>query len=247
MNSKLDNLFKTQVIKLDKLTRDIIDFNLLIGNNYKDPDLKDGLISTYKELFTEEFTREYCKAETPIQFLDALCDMWVVGSFLYKCTTSEDYQGNLYNGNVWYENSIDYMKDSIYIQDHMSILDDIIYSTSGTLDFEGALEEVNRSNLTKVPLVKDFIEAMTRMSSQFYAGHYHLEKAAAVQIELIEEEGRYGDITYKVVTDKGGLERIAFFAGRDVKDNITYDRPKLVKPCTFEDPELEWFIREDLL
>ena len=217
------------------MEKEIVKFNELMGNSLDD----DRLVSTYQKLSVEEVVKELLPAyqtNDTVEILDALID----GAFVVFYWTLLNNPDNSLGKNLrWLEEDVcidevdteDEMKnvllalgsyiekgDSFCAQTYLYIAISY-YQTQ--FDIMGAFREVLRSNLSKFIL----------------NGTVDIQE----EIDYIESVGRYSDIT---VTEKeqGGEIYLAFKALRDNQNDVTFDKPKLIKTRNFSEPQLEQFI-----
>ena len=194
------------------------------------PEDKLKLIYTYEQLLNEEAKELFTaiKDKDKVEFLDAVVDTMVVGSFymlligevsvdkLSKTdpqplnTLVEAFEEALRFG--WYE--------SLYW-----ISTDLFRALN--VNHNLAVETVIESNLSKFPTIYEL------------AGAYHdkfgfIESINVVewQRDLIESQGRYTGVHCKRVIDNEGTERLTFWATHDNGE----EKLKYVKPITYTIP-----------
>lgn len=230
-----ENILYTKLTIEDFLTMEkgVVSFNEKMGNSLED----DTLIPTYHALSKEEICGELLeaiKADDKVEILDALIDgVFVV--FYWALLSNKTF--TLTNAISWIDSyldkedqgesvdgTIEALESCIltgYAYGAQSNLVPLIISYQDQFDIMGAYKEVLRSNLSKFKP----------------KGSTDIEK----ELKLIEEQVRYGDITVEEISAEGG-EFITFKAGRDIKNNVTYGAPKIIKPSSFSEPNLLPFI-----
>lgn len=239
----------SKAVQLQRCINDVVEFNSLAGNVYYDTATKVSLVSTYIGLLQSEF-KEMISAKTPAKWLDGVLDQFVVGSFLTSVVEGVVYTNKLHEARYYdsYEAAAEELADSIDTiasgntkqgcTDMMAILEDILYSIEGSVDYIKAFKKVNESNFSKIPLLEDFLFTMIGLeepSTKSYEQRDLIEK----QIELILKDGKYSDISHKIIQDSKGKDRIVFYAGWSEEDERAYNPPKIIKPVTFNEPSLE--------
>ncbi len=94
--------------------------------------------------------------------------------------------------------------------------------TFAKFDILGAFNEVARSNNSKFVLASSV--------------------DVAEEVTLIETAGRYGDITVTEVEVNNEIY-LAFKAGQDLREGVTFKAPKMIKASSFSEPSLAKFIK----
>lgn len=181
----------------------------------------DKTISFQKKLVEEE-TKELfdaIDAKDKVEALDALCDMFVVGSYWYFLQ-NKDNKPSSYIASIPLH-GVDYVKAAKFDIEQDSSYLFMMSVTSMLLKFEGnvkgALEEVLSSNDSKFPLVQDS-DALASPED------------TCRWIES-ENEGRYTGVTAKII-GKGKDKRYVFLDSNG----------KIMKPKTFFKPDLTKFV-----
>ena len=220
-----------QVSDIKQMLSDVVTFNTIMGNSLDNKDL----ISTYESLTKEEFFGKgefkdsYIKGDLEGQ-LDGLCDL------VYTCGYWALLEGYNLENNVgtaldFTDNTFlsDDIKDLEYsINEGLSAyaLNNLITILSkkevtSKFDIVGAFNEVKRSNLSK------FVPAESVDIDE--------------EVTYIESVGRYADISVEEIETEDGV-LLAFKAGKDLQNNVTFKKPKLIKTRNFSEPQLEQFI-----
>lgn len=201
----------------------VVEWNAIARNGKHD--FSEEAIDFQYTLIEEEFKElmdDGIKKKNKKEVLDALCDLFVVGSYhAYQinkgkmnsceisCLLKTDYLDTL-------EYDVKHTKSSVLILEDVMVL---LYQFGG--DTEGALQEVIRSNYTKFP---------TKEELKAHYGKLNEEKLQE-ECKRIEtsSEGRYTGVTYKKV--KGHYVFLS-------------DKGKILKPITFESPNLTPYFGE---
>lgn len=155
------------------------------------------------QLLKEE-TTETEEAQTPEEFLDGYCDTVV--------TLNQTPQEDIDTSNLFsvISNIVEKVKE---------------YEEEGiTFDLEGALEEVSRSNLTKVPEL-----------SLLYENRGDIMEALSIECYDIRQENGLDSITPKVVVDRFGKSRAVWLDSNG----------KVRKPSMYVPPNLKPYIKEN--
>lgn len=216
------------------MEKEVVKFNSIMSNSLEDETLK----STYHKLSIEEIVQELLPAyedNNKIEILDALVD----GVFVVF------YWALLSNKGFSLEYNLRWLREYVCIQkektSHLcdiikNLTDCVIYDSVSSaqtrlcvllaeyqdeFDIMGAFREVLRSNLSK----------FTPASNVDIDG----------EVAYIESVGRYGDITVDEIETEDGM-LLAFRAGKDLQSGVTFGKPKLIKPRSFSEPQLEQFI-----
>lgn len=232
----------TQQERLDNICKDILKFNRIAGNNHLDPNNKTNLRIAYEKFLYSEY-RETVDATELKDIVDGICDMWVVGVYYYLLATGNSYKNTIDDAKPfkWYNNfKEEITKDvsniisgqSNEIESLLLHLEDII--ASAKFNMIECLEAVVSSIFSKVPTVKDFCKEHSTDN---------LEKAIKKEIKRLTDQGEYSKISYRVVKDNG-IDYIVFVAEKDLKENVDFESPKIIKPKTFFEPYLEAFLPE---
>lgn len=212
---------------IDTVLEKVVLFNKVAGNSEGDTSLIPIYTQLTKEEFFQdnEFLQSYFKDDV-VGMADGIGDLLFTGGYL------SILQGN----NIYFENNISHKFNMKEIIGSLSfdlitcndpkVLGALCYSLSRFMDVEGVFNRIFESNMSKF-LHKDLV----------------MEDVLEKEIEFIESNSRYGDIEYKLVGDY-----YVFLAGKDIKNNMIFNKPKIVKPSTYSSPEdlggLEEFIYE---
>ena len=169
------------------------------------------LVRTKKERESDEFKElsvalylsekeELITAKNIIEFLDGMCDVFVTGVQLAA------------------------VNDNFSINSLMLELS-VVPIKWVNIDFNtyGAMNEVNRSNLTKTPYLRYVLKE--------YGGTD--KEACEAACKWIEEHRWQVGVTYRVVDDVEGKTRVVFYN----------EDGKYVKPWSFQEPSLKQFIK----
>lgn len=217
------------------MEKEIVKFNTLMGNSVTDSHLKN----TYQNLSIEEVVKELLpayEANDKIEILDALID----GAFVVFYWALLNNTGDALENNIrWLSRDIcvnvveeDDNVQSILLQMKEDINNGAVFNVQTHLcvlisyyqtqfDIMGAFKEVLRSNLSK------YITAESVDIDE--------------EVSYIESAGRYADITVEEIETEDGI-LLAFKAGKDLQNNVTFKKPKLIKTRNFSEPELGKFI-----
>ena len=191
------------IVQQMKCQKEVMFFNRLITTKEQRA-TKDYHI-LYGNLFEEELDEMETKGILKgdvVEFLDGYADVFVVSIQLCEVTNDPGYIVAICNDAVLEGQS----KFSEY-----------------EFDFYGAVMNVCQSNLTKVPKLDEVLDVY---------GHHDLPGALDAASEWIEENRGYGEVTYEIIIDSFGQDRVLF------KDK----NKKLMKWVGFEDPSLDQFI-----
>lgn len=192
---------------------------------------KEETIEFQKTLVVEESEEleEGFEKASKLEVIDALCDMFVVGSYWHYLQNDGRPLGFIAKSalhGVDYTNQIKFMiqHDSSFL--YLDSVCTLLYQFNG--DPMGALNEVMDSNDSKFPLVskKDKQEVILLDNGDTYTPE--------AMCKWIEENcgGRYTGVTHKIVKGTDGQRRYVFLS----------DKGKIVKPATFFEPDLAKFI-----
>ena len=82
------------------------------------------------------------------------------------------------------------------------------------------------------------------MISSNYSKYLKHEEGIDIQAEVdkIVAQGRYADVYVETVGLEDGSVYYVFKALQDIKNNVVFEKGKIVKPTSFIEPELEQFI-----
>jgi hypothetical protein len=206
------------------------EFNILSG---KTPFDKSDITSQVK--YTLEEIKEGVLADQEndkVEELDAICDSIVTGFYLNGlvsgkgfCPTWVKFLLDTHSAPTtdWgvLVSNLEKGKYSLFSTQLMSKVIELSYK----YDIVGAYNRVTESNLSK----------FTDLSL------FPTEVDILKQLDYIESQGRYGDLTYEIVGDK-----VVFKAYWDVREGVHFDKPKTIKPDSFKSVEdlggLEEFI-----
>lgn len=199
----------------------VIEWNQIFGIN---PDSKEyiGLYQqlTFEECFKENELVESVEKGDMVGVADALADnlftclQWAVLDGKPLTLDDKQWFDRVVKGNDMKTIALEQYKDAIIDEDSykaQTALLHLLESYSDVIDIIGAFNLVHESNLSK-------------------AVHESKEIDIAAEITYIEAQGRYGNITCV----KSG-EYWVFKAGQDLRDSITFDKPKVVKSSHFLD------------
>lgn len=199
----------------------VIEWNKIFGIN---PDSKEyiGLYQqlTFEECFgTDELVESVEKGDM-VGVADALADnlftclQWAVLNGKPLTLDDKQWFDRVVKGNIMKNIALEQYKDAIIEEDSykaQTALLHLLESYSDVINIVGAFNLVHKSNLSK-------------------AVHESKDIDIAAEIAHIESQGRYGDVTCV----KSG-EYWVFKAGQDVRDGVTFDKPKVVKSSLFLD------------
>ncbi len=201
----------------------VVEWNAIAGNDVNDK----SLIPTYLKLSREEFfgNNELLQSwfnEDKVGTLDGLCDLVFTYGYLTQLKLGKDsLTKTVLIQSYKPKQTLDFLSASLILDSPFGMskgLYELLQSFEDQFDIVGAFEEVLRSNMSKFPLTVDvYIED---------------------ELELLNRSDRYGDIDFKFVGD-----RVVFLAGRDKQSNVVFGSPKIIKPSTFSEPELEVFVK----
>jgi hypothetical protein len=222
---------KLTVVDVLGMFSEVIDFNSKMGNSLKNK----NLIDSYHKFTKEEFfgTDEYLdgvRTGNLEMILDGLCDL--VHTTAYWALLN-GYTPNVDVQDVFSEVDMNTVKTissdlkysieqglSYYSMNNLIML--LAHSeTLRKFDIVGAFKEVARSNNSKV-IPKEGVD---------------IEE----ELLYITSEGRYADISVEEVVVNGEIF-LAFKAGQDVREGVTFKAPKLIKTRQFSEPNLQQFI-----
>lgn len=197
--------------------QDVVSWNNFVGNKLDKAGLSDLYVNLVKEETTEIF--DSIASNDPIEFLDGVCDTLVVGSFLLAVKKQSDFEDYLINfQKVDVKDAITKLKYLVESDTYSNIEEIMILveniAYSSGINVEKAFEEVMRSNWSKFPL-KDSVIPLN-------------------DVKGIEDQGRYNNVRFEMNIDSKNNERYIFKDGNG----------KVVKPSTFEEPQLSEFIPE---
>lgn len=215
----------------------VIKFNEIAGNNTKDK----SLIPLYKSLTEEELLGEdelidsWNKGDM-VGVLDGLIDSVFV-SFYWAVLNGYGFSKN--NTDKWYATAIDEV-ETYSTGELLSFLEDglkfdkpfgyqtnfiiLLYKLSEKFDIVSAFDIINESNLSK------FVNSKREGGVE--------QQDLDLELKYIGSQGRYDDVGYHKVGDY-----YVFTAKEDVKNNVVFSKPKIVKPSSFKEVEgLEQFI-----
>ena len=158
-----------------------------------------------------------------IDYLDGLCDCVVTGVQLIAAITPSQLEWS-YIGKYLTKDETGKEPYCEGIKNFLLsiVVDAILEAQYYGCDMVGAMCEVSRSNLSKVPLLSDVTTYYATLSG------YACEKAC----EWIELNRGYGKITYTTTLDKNGDNRVIF------KDCLG----KVMKWECFSEPSLEQYL-----
>lgn len=162
-------------------------------------------LDLYRGLIDEE-TGETVDAKDDIECMDGWCDQIVVTIQALESPLATQSEIELWKAKV--NNIINTASNTTAL------------GVSGVYDLYGALLEVNRSNMTKLPTFSEL--------ESWYGENW--EEAA---IDYIESQGKFCDVRAIVVWDEeDGVDRVVFKGDTDKVKN------KVAKPVTFQEPNL---------
>ena len=222
---------------ITNLIEGVCSTNKLIGIGLDDIDKRkrEELVATYRNLVFEE-AEELSDAvydKSRKEFLDAVVDTMVVGSYrlLLDKTRCKRNLAITQRSSIkeLVGNFLQHLYDKNIIALYYTAADIFV---SLDINHEKAVETVLRSNLSKFPTLEELNEAIHiyDMSGNSFDG-----KEVEYQIKDIEMRGRYTGVHCKKVIDKGGVERLTFWATHD----NGVPKLKYVKPLTFVEPDFE--------
>ena len=206
--------------------------NLVCDEDYLE---SEEFINLYYDLTQEEFD-EKCAAEhlllngspseklkAPLDVLDGLCDTVVTSSQLLSAITPSQLEWD-YIGQYLTKDETGIPPDCEGIKNILLsfVVDSILDAEYYGCDMVGAMCEVSRSNLSKVPLLSEVTDHYATLSG------YACEKAC----EWIELNREYGPVSYSTRIDKNGDNRVIF------KDS----QKKVMKWEGFMSPDLSKYI-----
>lgn len=192
---------------------------------------KEETLAFQKTLVVEESEelQEGFDKSSKLEVLDALCDMFVVGSYWHFLQNGGRITGFIGCSPLY---GVDYSSQvKFHIENNSSFLylDSVctlLYQFNGNPT--GALNEVMNSNDSKFPLVteRDGMELIVLDNGDTYTPE--------AMCKWIENNcgGRYTGVTHKIVRGINRRRHYVFLS----------DKGKIVKPATFFDPNLEPFI-----
>lgn len=196
----------------------VLSWNTIAGNKSDDPEVK----KLYLKLSQEEFfgKNEFLEGwltEDKEKIIDGVCDL-IFTVFKYcKCAETTNHDSDTLNyAKKWEEDKIVAMLSANLITGEVDsdLLTMFLVKMNEHFDLESAFEEVSKSNFSK--FINIFEQKVDVESEK----------------EYITSQGRYGNIEYKEVDGYG-----FFTAGKDLTTGTVFDKPKLVKPSTFKEPQ----------
>lgn len=211
----------------------VVNWNKIFGINSTDSEFTTlyGQL-TSEECFGEGELLDSLEKDDQAGVLDALIDLVFTG-FQWSVLSGvslEEYEDKWFNedvvtGTFSREILVDMLAHYIKqgsASSTQTILVNLLYQYSEVFDIMAAFERVLESNMSKA---------------------IHVEKHVDIkqEVAMIEEQGRYGDITFNQQGDY-----FIFKAGKDLRENVTFDKPKIIKSTHFKSVEdlggLEEFI-----
>lgn len=219
---------------------DVLNWNFLAGNKLS----KENIEYVYLGLVKEESNEiiDGVNEKDHNLFLDGLVDTLVVTSFLCAVQSYNKEKKLLKNYTISSKlDNYDYFISELkslkgYVPEHLETEEDkkrslqliqinslsILklvesYVQSLNIDFIGACFEIMRSNWSKFPLVSE-------TDSDF-------------EINFIESQGRYTNVSASIQTDHENKERYIFKDGKG----------KILKPSQFSEPNLTPYLTNDFL
>ncbi len=211
---------------------EVANFNLKMDNSLENKKLIDSYHKFSKEELSSE--NEYldgvAKGDLDMQ-LDGLADLTFVISYW---ALLEGYNPEVDVRNAFKEIGYDSVETirgdleysireglSFYAMNNLILL--LTHEdTFAKFDILGAFNEVARSNNSKFVLASSV--------------------DVAEEVTLIETAGRYGDITVTEVEVNKEIY-LAFKAGQDLREGVTFKAPKMIKASSFSEPSLAKFIK----
>ena len=207
----------------DKMLEDVVKWNEVGGNDVGDK----SLIPTYTKLSREEmfgqneFLQGWFTGDKVMQ-ADGVGDLIFTAGFLSELSESCDnfiVPPEQYVSDFETEEVVAMLCESLIVTASHALLREHLFAfclkMSEYMDVESIFKEISASNFSKfVP------------EDELYGG-FCLDG----EVELIESQGRYGGVSYKRVG-----EYWVFTAERDLESGVVFDKPKVVKPSTFKEP-----------
>jgi hypothetical protein len=197
----------------------VIEWNQIFGIN---PDSKEytGLYQqlTFEECFKENELVESIEKGDMVGVADALADnlftclQWAVLDGKPLTLDDKQWFDRVVKGNNMKTIALEQYKDAVIEGDSykaQTALLHLLESYSDVIDIVGAFNLVYESNLSK-------------------AVHESKDIDISAEIAYIESQGRYGDIT----CERSG-EYFVFKAGQDVRDDVVFDKAKIIKSSLF--------------
>jgi len=241
MNEFLQSLEKPNedIVKkaLIRLFNGVVNTNKLIGLGDLEGDEKEKLISTYKSLCLEEGKEGIAAVENKdkVEFLDFMVDYLVVGYYLHYLQ-----EGELGKITLILDEGItrDYkefflpsFEDGDYINCVYPVQDML---GNANIDINKAVDEVLESNLSKFPTMDELREGLSTQE-HIDVGGVPDEVLVEIQIECIEDNGRYEGVICREVVAGEGETRLVFWSTTEYGET----KVKYLKPCTFKEPDFE--------
>lgn len=207
----------------DAILHEVVQWNKVGGNDVGDK----SLIPIYTQLAREEMfgTNEFLQGwftGDKVMTADGVGDLLFTAGMLCElygsCDTfiipPETYVSDFSDGEVISMLCEDLITKILPTsREHLFAL---CLKMSEYMDVEAVFAEISKSNFSK------FVH-----QDELYGG-FCLDG----EVDYIENQGRYGGISYKLVGDY-----CVFTAEKDLKSGVVFDKSKLVKPSTFKEPE----------
>ena len=188
------------------------------------------LIQTYEKLLEEEAKELFTaiKDKDKVEFLDAVVDTMVVGSF-YMLLVGEDKNKLSKTDPQSMQVLMEAFEEALNFGWYESlywISTDLFRALN--VDHNLAVETVIDSNLSKFPTIYELANA-------YHDKYGFIESIDVVdwQCDYIESQGRYTGVHCKTVVDSEGVERLTFWATHDNGE----EKLKYVKPISYVDPD----------
>lgn len=196
----------------------VITWNNIAGNSSNDEATKSLYLKLSREEFfgKNEFLEGWLSGDKE-KIIDGVCDLIFTVAMYCKCTDSYNQDSDtIAFASKWEEDKLVAMLAASLITGDvdMDLFTMFLVKMSEKFDIESAFDEVSKSNYSK------FINTFEQVID------------VAEEKEYITGQGRYEGIDYMEVDNYG-----FFTASADVTTGTVFDKPKLVKPSTFQEPQ----------
>jgi len=191
-----------------KLHKGVVSTNALIGQDLAkiDNTTREALVTTYKSLLDEELKEvgEAIEKEDKVNLLGELIDVLVVGGFCYYLNTGKVYE---------YAYSYNDLGAAFDILLKTKSVSTALHYTQAILqqmdcDVDKGVDAILKANLSKFATLEELSFALDPLELEDKDHNYVQE-----QIKLLEQGGRYGEVSAEIVTDDNGEERYVFWSG----------------------------------
>lgn len=203
----------------ERMIEKVVFWNKLGGNEVTD----DSLIPVYQQLSQEEFFGK-----------DEFLQGWFTGDKVTQADGTGDFifvQGFLCE--LMQDTTIDLNDEEIgklYPKTNLIVADLAHNIINGYEDYQGLY--ILCRKMSEIMDVEAVFNAVYESNMTKFVNKDELYHGFCLdgEIQHIEDQGRYADVTYKEVGDY-----YVFTAGRDVKSGVVFDKPKVIKPSTFKE------------